>query len=671
MKTHNINAIRSCHQPSDPRLYDLADEMGFWVMDEADLECHGFEAIADATLSPAERDMPFFKRQQLTKKSAALWTSDNPEWHEAYVDRAVQLVYRDKLHPSVIMWSLGNEAFYGRNHVAMADWIRSYDPTRLIHYEPDLDAEVMDMHSRMYPSMETIVFFAEDASKTKPLVLCEYIHAMGTGPGNIKEYMDALYKYPALQGGWVWEWVNHGLLTKTKDGKEYYGYGGDFGDAPNDGNFVLDGVLDSDHKPNSGLVEYKKALEPVQLVSSSGKTFTIINRYDFTTLDGLACHWSTVTETDKGAGGSLDIPQGLQPGSTAEMTMPEAAISKDSETLLELSFTLREDTIWSEAGFEVACIQVPLNSLSALKKPEAQNEVRVSIEKTTSSVKVTGGRNFWTLSLSPGAISSWKKDNVELIAKPLLPSFFRAPPDNDFPQDGKDWLDRKLQFGSVHTRGIEFKENEDGTANITLSQKFGPKVLSWSLDLSTTLTFSPSGSLDFHVTRKPASQALPKTLPRIGVTLGLPAAFQTTEWFGRGPSESYRDMKLSQRVGLHTVSQISDLWAAPEFPQECSNRTDTHWFMISNGEGAGLTAQFYKPSNKAQRQLFDFMASHYDVKNIFDSKHPYELEGEKKEHVILRLDAEHHGLGTGSCGPKTLDEYALKAATFEFGLVLY
>ncbi|KAK5726450.1 hypothetical protein LTS12_027437 [Elasticomyces elasticus] len=336
------------------------------------------------------------------------------------------------------------------------------------------------------------------------------------------------------------------------------------------------------------------------------------------------------------------------------MTMPEAAISKDSETLLELSFTLREDTIWSEAGFEVACIQVPLNSLSALKKPEAQNEVRVSIEKTTSSVKVTGGRNFWTLSLSPGAISSWKKDNVELIAQPLLPSFFRAPPDNDFPQDGKDWLDRKLQFGSVHTRGIEFKENEDGTANITLSQKFGPKVLSWSLDLSTTLTFSPSGSLDFHVTRKPASQALPKTLPRIGVTLGLPAAFQTTEWFGRGP-----------------ISQISDLWAAPEFPQECSNRTDTHWFMISNGEGAGLTAQFYKPSNKAQRQLFDFMASHYDVKNIFDSKHPYELEGEKKEHVILRLDAEHHGLGTGSCGPKTLDEYALKAATFEFGLVLY
>lgn len=615
--------------------------------------------------------MPFFDRQQLTKKAAALWTSDNPEWHEAYVDRAVQLVYRDKLHPSVIMWSLGNEAFYGRNHVAMAEWIRSYDPTRLIHYEPDLDAEVMDMHSRMYPYIETIVSFAEDTSKTKPLVLCEFIHAMGTGPGNIKEYVDAFYKYPALQGGWVWEWANHGLLTKTKDGKEYYGYGGDFGDAPNDGNFVMDGVLNSDHKPNSGLVEYKKALEPVQLVSSSDKTFSIINRYDFDTLDGLACKWSTVSETGKGSSGTLDLPEGLQPGSTAELNVPEGVNSESSETLLELSFTMKENTTWSEAGFEVACIQVPLSGLSPLKKPDTTTEAPVSVEKTASSIKISGGSSVWTLSLASGAITSWQKDDVELIAQPLLPSFFRAPTDNDFPQDGNDWLDRNLQYASIHTRGIDSIQNKDGTATITLAQKFGPKVLSWSLDLTTTLTFSSSGSLDFHVSGKPTGQNLPKTLPRIGVTLGLPAAFQTTEWFGRGPGESYRDMKLSQPVGLHTSSQIADLWAAPEFPQECSNRTDTRWFKISNGEGAALTAQFYEPSDRQQRHLFDFMASHYDVKDIYESKHPYELEEKKKEHVILRLDAEHHGLGTGSCGPKTLDEYALKTAPFEFGFTLH
>ena len=238
-------------------------------------------------------------------------------------------------------------------------------------------------------------------------------------------------------------------------------------------------MLDSDHKPNSGLIEYKKALEPVQLVSSSDKTFTIINRYDFTTLDGLVCQWSTVSETGKGSSGSLDIPQGIQPGTTAEVTIPEAAVAKDSETLLELSFTLKEDTTWSEAGYEVARLQVPLSGVSALKKPEAQNDARVSIKKSASSIQVSGGSSVWTLGLASGAITSWKKSNVELIAQPILPSFFRAPTDNDFPQDGSDWLDRNLQFASVHTRAVDFKENEDGTATITLSQKFGPKVLSW------------------------------------------------------------------------------------------------------------------------------------------------------------------------------------------------
>jgi beta-galactosidase len=617
--------------------------------------------------------MSFFDRQQLTKADAAKWTSDNPDWHDAYIDRAVQLVYRDKLHPSVIMWSLGNEAFYGRNHVAMAEWIRSYDPTRLIHYEPDLDAEVMDMHSRMYPYMKTIIDFAEDSSKTKPLVLCEYIHAMGTGPGNIKEYMDAFYKYPSLQGGWVWEWANHGLLTKTKDGKEYYGYGGDFGDTPNDGNFVMDGMLDSDHTPNSGLIEYKKALEPVQLVSA-GETITIINRYDCTTLDHLVGKWSTVSEKGESTSGSFDIPTGVQPTSTAELKISNLPVNDDNETLLELSFTLKDDTTWEKAGFEVARIQVPLNATAALIKPESKTKTPVSIEKTSSSLKVSGGPSEWTVSLASGAITSWKKNNTELIAQPLLPSFFRAPTDNDFPQDGRDWLDSNLQHASIHLRHTTFNQNEDGTASITLTQKFGPKVLSWSLDLTTTLTFSPSGALDFHVSGKPAGINLPQTLPRIGVTFGLPSSFQKTEWFGRGPGESYRDMKLSQSVGLHSVSKISDLWAAPEFPQECSNRTDTRWLKLSNGEGSEVTAQFYETGaegSKDKRHLFDFMACHYDVLDIFEAKHPFELEEKRKEYVVLRLDAEHHGLGTGSCGPKTLDEYALKMEPFEFGLVLF
>lgn len=575
------------------------------------------------------------------------------------------------------MWSLGNEAFWGRNHVAMAEWIRSYDSTRLIHYEPDLEAEVMDMHSRMYPDVEDIIAFGEDATKTKPLVLCEYIHAMGTGPGNIAEYVDAFYKYPTLQGGWVWEWANHGLLTKTKDGKEYYAYGGDFGDAPNDGNFVMDGMLNSDHTPNSGLTEYKKTLEPVQFVSTDGKTIKIINRHDFVSLDGLICDWSTVGDGCGATSGSLEIPREVPPGGTAELTIPEWTSHGTQEVLLNLSFSLKEATSWAKVGFEVARIQVPLSEPSPVARVDAIMKQAVSIENTNSELNIKGGKSDWTISLASGALTSWKKGGHDLIAgQPLQPSFFRAPTDNDCPQDGRDWLDRNLQHAAIHNIRTEYTQNPDLTATVVLTQRFAPKALSWSFNLTTTLTFHPAGSLDFHVRGTPAGANLPKTLPRIGVTLGLPASFQEVEWFGRGPGESYRDMKQSQPVGRHKASRVQDLWTAPEYPQECSNRTDTRWLKVSDREDAsvGLTAQFYTPGSEGgeeKRHLFDFMASHYDVVDISEAKHPFELEERRKKHVVLRLDAAHHGLGTGSCGPKTLEKYALKMGDFEFGMVLY
>lgn len=640
------------------------------TQDEADVECHGFETIADAALTPEQRALPFFERQQLTKHEAAKWTSDNEDWHDAYVDRAQQLVFRDKLHPSVIMWSLGNESFYGRNHTAMTEWIRSCDSTRLIHYEPDLEAEHMDMHSRMYPHMADIIAFGEDKSRTKPLVLCEYIHAMGTGPGNIKEYIDAFYDHPKLQGGWVWEWANHGLLTKTKDDENYYGYGGDFGDVPNDGNFVMDGMLDSDHTPNSGLVEYKKALEPIQLVEVKDSKAVIINRLDFDTLDHLTCQWSLVREGGIIDTGSLEMPQQVQAGNKTEIPLPKAATgSDDSEQIVELSFQLKDDTKWAKAGHEVAFLQIPMTPLSAIREHTPDGSGGATAEATSSELAVSGGASHWTISLSSGGLRSWRKNGKELIAQELQPSFFRAPTDNDAPQDGRDWSDRELHLASIHTRSINWRQ-DDGNVVVQLKQKFGPKTLSWSLDLTSELTFSPTGTLQYVVKGVPAGINLPKTLPLIGVTLGLPGSFQQVQWFGRGPGESYRDMKLSQRVGLHSVSKVDDLWAGPEYPQECSNRTDTRWLKLSSSDLGTVTAQFFKPGKTSDRHLFDFMASHYDGKDIAEAKHPYELEKKRKDFVVLRLDADHHGLGTGSCGPKTLQQYALKTEPFEFGLML-
>lgn len=291
MKTHNINALRCSHYPSHPRILDMCDELGLWVMDEADLECHGFyDAVARPLDIPEEMD--YEERKKLAFPQAAKYTSDNPTWKEAYLDRMRAVVQRDKNHTSVIMWSLGNEAFYGANHKAMYDYAKEFDSGRLVHYEGDAHAESADMFSYMYPSLERLIKLAKeeavdaDGKFEKPIVLCEYGHAMGNGPGLLEDYEDAFRTYPRLQGGFIWEWANHGLWKEDEDGKGYYAYGGDFGDEPNDSTFVMDGLCFSTHEPTPGLTEYKKVIQPVGF-SSKGEKIILENRYDFADLKHL------------------------------------------------------------------------------------------------------------------------------------------------------------------------------------------------------------------------------------------------------------------------------------------------------------------------------------------------------------------------------------------------
>lgn len=291
MKTHNINALRCSHYPSHPGLFDIADELGLWLIDEADLECHGFyDAVARPKDIPEEMD--YEERKKLTFPQAAKYTSDNPSWKAAYVDRMEQMVHRDKNHPSVIIWSLGNEAFYGQNHKAMYEYAKEVDPGRLVHYEGDVHAESADMFSYMYPSVERLIKLAKtegvkpDGTFDKPVVLCEYAHAMGNGPGWLEDYEEAFRTHPRLQGGFIWEWANHGLWKEDPDGKSYYAYGGDFGDIPNDGTFVMDGLLHSTHEPTPGLIELKKVFEPVK-VEIDGDQLVVSNLYNFANLDHL------------------------------------------------------------------------------------------------------------------------------------------------------------------------------------------------------------------------------------------------------------------------------------------------------------------------------------------------------------------------------------------------
>lgn len=291
MKQHNINALRCAHYPSHPKLYDLCDELGLWVMDEADLECHGFY---DAVARPLDipESMDYNMRKKLAFPQSGAFTSNNELWEPAYIDRMAQLLHRDKNHPSVIIWSLGNEAFYGSNHAAMYRYAKEADPGRLVHYEGDMEAVTSDMFSFMYPSVNRIVSLAKENGDTfeKPIVLCEYAHAMGNGPGDLEGYQAAFREHRILQGGFIWEWANHGLWVKKEGEKGFYAYGGDFGETPHDGTFVMDGMCFSDHSPTPGLIELKKVAQPVR-GSVSGEKIFIENLYDFLGLDHLAAKY--------------------------------------------------------------------------------------------------------------------------------------------------------------------------------------------------------------------------------------------------------------------------------------------------------------------------------------------------------------------------------------------
>lgn len=498
---------------------------------------------------------------------------------------------------------------------------------------------------------------------------------MGNGPGNIKEYIDVFYKHPKLQGGFVWEWANHGLLTKDQTtGDEYYGYGGDFGEVVHDATFVMDGVINSDHKPNMGLIEYKKAIEPVQLLEVNGKKAKFVNRYDIVALDHLECRYTVVSESGASdTTGTLEIPSSVGPEQTFEVDIPSVPEGK-GETILEVSFHLKEATPYLEKGFEVATAQIAVNNHASLQEPPS-TEAALKVDTSAKNrITITSASSSWTFDTVRAQLTSLVKSNTELIAAPPTLNIFRAQTDNDEPSDGEDWNAAKLELAILSTRKVTWSQPSPTTFTITAHQRLAPPVLSWSIDAVLTYTFNANGMLGIRVKGTPTGENLPRTIPRFGLVLELPKSLQKVEWFGRGPNESYRDSKLSQLVGLHSVSSIDDLWVDYEVPQESSNRTDTRWVKISSPSenDASLFVQFVDLTTEGERKraTFDFQATHFRMTDVAAATHPYKLHKLKREEVVLRLDAVHHGLGTGSCGPRTLDQYALFTKEMEFEALL-
>ena len=660
MKRHNINTVRTAHYPHEPRFYDLCDEHGLYVIDEADIETHGFQPVGD-------------------------WSrlSDDPAWQQAYVDRMRRMVERDKNHASVIMWSLGNESGFGRNHQAMAAWTREHEPTRPIHYEGNYDLELADVFSRMYADTAFCAKVGrgeavEASGRTiqpgqyadKPFILCEYSHAMGNGPGDLHDYWEVFYAHDRLQGGCVWEWIDHGIEQRTADGRLWYAYGGDFGDEPNDGNFVADGLLMPDRTPSPGLVEYKKVLEPVRVegVDAGPGTVRLRNQLDFDDLSDVDLCWAVTCDGAVLHSGRVAAGP-VEPGAQRELALPvqqPAAMVGGAEYHLELRFVLATARSWAGAGHELCMTQLalPWHAEARGRGGVAGGEAMPALESREAGrlveLEASGARIvFDTVT---GTLAGWRYGGRELIEHGPRLQLWRAPIDNERRVTGKRvgqaWRAARLDQLQQRVDDVRVERVDEHAMRVTVEARIAPPASAIGCACRYLYTVHGDGAVDVQVSGEMQGD-WPEVLPRLGLELELPGEVDRVTWLGLGPGESYADTGRSQRVAVHGAG-VDELWTPYVFPQENGNRRDVRWVALRDATGVGLMAM--------GRPRLNFSAHRYSVRDIDQAGHMHELT--PRPYVTWHLDHAQNGLGSASCGPPLLPAYRLEPGPFDFALRL-
>ncbi|MFE3828993.1 glycoside hydrolase family 2 TIM barrel-domain containing protein [Streptomyces sp. NPDC059092] len=650
MKRHNINAVRTSHYPPDGRFLDLCDELGLWVVDECDLETHGFH-LNDWRGNP----------------------SADPAWREALLDRMRRMVERDKNHAGVIMWSLGNESGTGDNLRAMADWSHQRDPGRPVHYEGDWDSGYVDVYSRMYADhaeTDRIGHGTEDPTtdpeldehrRSLPFILCEYGHAMGNGPGGLSEYQRLFEQHPRLQGGFIWEWIDHGVRRRTPEGEEFFAYGGDFGEVVHDGNFVADGLVFPDRTPSPGLIEYKKVVEPVAIrVDAAARTVSVRNGLDFAGTGQLRFHWRVEDEGVPAGQGELAVPVVAAGDSAVVSWPPELSGAADAgavgaERWLTVSARLAKDEPWAPAGHEVAWFQAALTT--GAPAPSA-----IRSGAGAPALRADGAR----ITLGDGVFDARTGRLVRLGALPVEGprlDVWRAPTDNDLRgrrgSDAEKWRAAGLDRLEHKVLSVE-----PGDTGLTVTTRVAAAGSDAALSAVYRWSAAPSGGdggaggagrLRLTVEVRPAG-VWDVTLPRLGLRAAVPAALSAVSWFGAGPHEAYPDTRAAARVGRF-ASDVDGLQTPYLFPQENGSRTDVRWVRLGPaGGGTGLRLSGPTP--------FSFAARPWTSEELDAAAHPTELV--RGDLVHLTLDAARQGVGSASCGPGVLPEYRLLAAPTVF-----
>lgn len=644
MKQFNINAIRTSHYPNSYYLYDLCDEYGMYLIAETDLECHGFELTGD------------YK-----------WITDDPSWELAYVSRMTRMIERDKNHPAIIFWSLGNESAFGCNFRKMTDVAHEMDPTRLVHYEGDFDVESADVYSTMYtwienPKKPYLMKDIIEKSK-KPHVHCEYCHAMGNGPGNLKDYQDLVYAHDKLQGGFVWEWFDHGIESFTESGEKYYRYGGDFGDDPSNKDFCIDGLIMPDRTPSPGLYEYKKVIEPITTtaVDIQKGIINLLSRYDFANLDRFNLVYKVMEDDVILQTGFMAVPS-IEARANKDITLPydlsAIKVKPGAHYYVNISYQLREDTNYASSGHELATAQfeLPLYKEGIVVRPEGI----LNVEKEHTTLHVKGANFSLDFNLVNGNLMNIVRDGMQVLSKGPRLTLWRAPISNDM-----EIIDKlkKVYFLHLehevvmnidyHMEGNILKVEVD-TINSTTNS-------AWHFKTKYVYTVCPSGDILIDVEGTPSGRVdlAPDMLPRIGVSMHLDKSMEHVRYFGMGPGENYADSKEAAQMGLY-ANTVDGLFTNYVIPQENGNHMGCKWVSMTNDRGMGLLA--------STEGDFNFSASWYEDKDLDDAKHTCDLV--KRDYIVFNVDYKQNALGTNSCGQWQLDKYRAKFEDFKLSFRL-
>lgn len=582
MKQFGFNSVRTSHYPNDPYFYDLCDQYGLYVIDEANIESHGVRGLL----------------------------ANQPDWSYAFLDRCIRLAERDKNHPSIIFWSLGNESGCGPNHAAAASWLKDFDATRFVHYEgaqgdpthPDnipvgspsydqnhntnmanpTDPPYVDMLSRMYPSFAQVEGMVKSSIIKRPVLFCEYLHTMGNSGGNYQKYWDVIRSHKRLIGGHTWDFIDQGIERTDAKGIKYYVYGGDFGDTPNSSNFCLNGVVASDRTPNPTLHEMKYVHQPVtfEATDADAGRIRIANRHFFKTLGYLTFHWQLTEDGQAIQSGDLDVPK-LGPGASSDVVLPIRPIKKKAgaEYFLRVGAQLKEAHLWAQIGYEIAKEQFVLTN-GLQPKRQRKELARPSVVENEKEVEISAGSFNAVFGKKTGTLTSYTYKGEALITQPVQPNFWRPLTDNDI----RGWrAERNLGVwntlpSKLSTTTFSVKQRDKDVTIHAVSEAEGVQLkLDWTVDGAGQIR------LDYLLD---IPEEFPELL-RVGMTFGVDDDLAKMSFFGRGPFENYSDRNEAAEVGVY-AGHVDDFCHAYVKPQENGNHTDVRWLTLCNEKGLGL-----------------------------------------------------------------------------------